>query len=93
MAEVRFYGTLRLNLGVESVEVPLERPTNIKTFLEKTEKVIEKSFLGKLINERNQIIPGSIILVNRINIFHLSKLETEINNTDEIGIFPPGAGG
>lgn len=93
MAKVRFYGTLRLNLGVESVEVPLESPTNIKNFLEKTEKVIEKSFVEKLINESTQIIPGSIILVNKINIFHLSKLETEVNNTDEIGIFPPGAGG
>lgn len=93
MAKVRFYGILRLNLGLESLEVPLENPTNIKKFLEKTEKVIEKSFLKKLINENDQIIPGSIILVNKINIFHLSKLETEIKNTDEIGIFPPGAGG
>lgn len=93
MPKVKFYGTLRLSLGVESVEVPIEHHENIRDFLKKTEVVIKNPFLEKLIDDTGKLIPGSIILVNKVNIFHLSKLETEVKDADEIGIFPPGAGG
>jgi molybdopterin synthase sulfur carrier subunit len=93
MARVKFFGTLRMLLKLKETSIEIENNTTIREFLEKLQNKIEGKFIDKLIDQNGNIIPGTIILVNKKNIFHLNLLDTTVNNDDEVVIFPPGAGG
>lgn len=93
MARVKFFGTLRMLLKLKETSIEIENNTTIRDLLEKLQNKIEGKFIDKLIDQNGNIIPGTIILVNKKNIFHLNLLDTTVNNGDEVVIFPPGAGG
>ena len=93
MVRVKFFGTLRMLLKLKETSVEIENNITIRDLLEKLQSKIDGKFIDKLIDQRGNIIPGTIILVNKKNIFHLNLLNTIVNDNDEVVIFPPGAGG
>ena len=81
-----------MHLGINELEVEAA-PVSIYELILKVEKQIEKKFLAQLINAERQILPGTMILINGRNIFHLDKIDSIVQDGDEICIFPPGGGG
>ena len=92
MVKIKFYSLIRMHLGINEVEVKADSITIYELIL-KTEKQIEKKFLDQLIDAEMQILPGTMILINGRNIFHLDKLDSIVQDGDEISFFPPGGGG
>jgi len=93
MVRVKFFGTLRMLLKLKEISVEVENKITVRKLLEVLQGKIKENFLEKLIDQDGNIIPGTIILVNKKNIFHLNLLDTIVNDNDEVVIFPPGAGG
>ena len=93
MIQVQFYGLLRLLLKQEKLELPAVAGERVGALLERVQQQVETPFLHKLLDDDRQLHAGTIILVNRRNVLHLDKLETEIAAGDTIAFFPPGAGG
>jgi molybdopterin synthase sulfur carrier subunit len=93
MVRVKFFGTLRMLLKLKETSVEVENKITVRKLLEVLQGRIKENFLEKLIDQDGNIIPGTIILVNKKNIFHLNLLDTIVNDNDEVVIFPPGAGG
>lgn len=79
-------------LGINEVEIETDS-VSIYELLLRAENQIGKKILDQLINVERQIIPGTMILINGRNIFHLDKLNSIVQEGDEISIFPPGGGG
>lgn len=93
MVRVKFFGTLRMLLKLKETSVEVQNKITVRKLLEVLQGRIKENFLEKLIDQDGNIIPGTIILVNKKNIFHLNLLDTIVNDNDEVVIFPPGAGG
>ena len=92
MVKIKFYSLIRMYLGFNEVEVKADSITIYELILQ-TEKQIEKKILNQLIDSEMQILPGTMILINGRNIYHLDKLNSIVQDGDEICIFPPGGGG
>jgi len=92
MVKIKFFSLIRMHLGINEVEVEADSKP-IFDLLQKVEIMIGKKFLDQLINSEKHILPGTMILINGRNIFHLEKLESIVKDGDEISIFPPGGGG
>ena len=93
MIKIEFYSLLRLLLKQERMDLPAVKDEKIEQLLHRTQGQVKTPFLHKLIDDQGEMIPGTIIMVNRRNILHLDKLDTAINDNDTIAFFPPGAGG
>ncbi|MCB4203337.1 MoaD/ThiS family protein [Deferribacterales bacterium Es71-Z0220] len=93
MIKVKFYGTLQALLKTKEMSIPYFSEMDVKQLLIILQEKIKIDFKKKLVDNDGKIIPGTIILVNKQNIFHLNLLETQLNENDEVVIFPPGAGG
>ncbi|UOD35297.1 MoaD family protein [Deferribacteraceae bacterium V6Fe1] len=93
MIKVKFYGTLQTLLKIKETSTIHFSGMNIKQLLDILQENIKVDFKSKLVSDDGKVIPGTIILVNKQNIFHLNLLETQLNDNDEVVIFPPGAGG
>lgn len=92
MLKIKFYSLIRMYLGLNEVEVEAASVSIYEIFM-KTEKQIGKKFLDQLIDTEMQILPGTMILINGRNIYHLDKINSIVQDGDEICIFPPGGGG
>lgn len=93
MVKVEFYSLLRLLLKQERLNLPALKEETIRGLLPRLQQQISIPFVHKLVDEQGELIPGTIILVNRKNILHLDKLETPVHSGDVVAFFPPGAGG
>jgi len=93
MIKIQFYSLLRLLLKQEKFELPGEAGEDINQLLQRLQQLISTPFLHKLLDAQGELIPGTIIMVNRRNILHLQKLKTLVAAGDTIALFPPGAGG
>lgn len=93
MIRVEFYSLLRLLLKQEKVDLPAVEDENVGQLLPRIQQQLKTPFLHKLLDENGELIPGTIILINRRNILHLDKLETPVHSGDVVAFFPPGAGG
>ncbi len=93
MIKVQFYSLIRLLLKREKFELPARDKENVGQFLQRLQQQIATPFLHKLLDEKNELILGTIIMINRRNIHHLEKLETLVVDGDVVALFPPGAGG
>ncbi len=93
MIQVRFYSLLRLMLKQEQLDLPAREGETVGELLQRLQQQIKIPFLHKLLNEQGVLHAGTIIMVNRRNILHLEELATPVKDGDQLGFFPPGAGG
>lgn len=90
---IELYGLLRLSLKTEKMSIDIDQPISINDLLLKLQTHFTEPFLYRLIDDQNEIVPGTIILINKKNIFHINKLLSEVKAGDVVAMFPPGAGG
>ncbi len=100
MVKIKFFTLLKLYLGLDEIEINLEKET---TLLEILKRVIEKigEEKGKIFKEKifenpqslDRLKEGVMILVNGKNVLDLEGLETIVKPGDQVSIFPPGGGG
>lgn len=93
MIQVEFYSLLRLLLKREKLELPAEETMTVGQLLRHVQQQLATPFLHKLLDEQGELIPGTMILLNRRNILHLDRLESAVTDGDVVALFPPGAGG
>ena len=93
MIHIQFYSLLRLLLKREKVELPSVENETVEQLLHRLQQQFSTPFLQKLLDDQGEMIPGTIIMINRRNIHHLEKLATLVQDGDVIALFPPGAGG
>ncbi|ASJ12586.1 ubiquitin-like small modifier protein 1 [Thermococcus thioreducens] len=91
---VKFYATFRELMGTKEVEVH-----GVKTVRELIEYLAEhySPEIRKQLLETERVAEGKpvdgMILVNGHNVLHLKGLDTELEEDDEVHIFPPAGGG
>ncbi len=90
--KVSFFATLRLALGVDSVNIKIKEPITVKELLDIVSNKIGISIKDKLLEKNGSIKRGTIILINGKNIIHLQGVDTKISS-GEVAIFPPAGGG
>jgi molybdopterin synthase sulfur carrier subunit len=96
MAEVKVKLFANLREAAGTPELLLSGEKVIDVLLSLTEKYPS---LDKLIFEKNDedespVLCGSInVLINGNNVRHLEGLDTDLEDSDEIGILPPVSGG
>ena len=93
MIKIQFYSLIRLLLRQEKFELPTSDNENVGQLLQRLQQQIATPFLHKLLDDKDEPLLGTIIMINRRNVHHLKKLETPILDGDVIALFPPGAGG
>lgn len=94
MVRLQFYGLLRLMLsGKEALELPWQEGETVGRILERFQAVEKIPVIHKLIDGDGLLHTGTIILLNRRNILHLDRLNTQVSDGDVLALFPPGAGG
>ncbi len=79
-------------IGINEIEVEADSIT-VYDLLIRAENQIEKKFIDQLIDTEQQIISGTMILINGRNVIHLDNINSIVRSDDEISIFPPGGGG
>ncbi len=89
---VRLFATLRDLLGTKSIEISVERPTAVRQVLE---MIVESHpALGpKLWDAEGRLTGYLTVLLNGRSIEYLSGLDTSVDDTDNISLFPPVGGG
>lgn len=92
MINVNFFGTLRTFVKTKQVRISADE-LSVFELLQECEAKVSKPLLNKLIDKNGNIRPGTVILVNGQNVFHLQGLHTIVRNGADIAIFPPGGGG
>jgi molybdopterin synthase sulfur carrier subunit len=90
--KIEFFATLRLALGVASIEIELSSPKTIREIIKIASDKLGTDIEPKLF-EGDKIRRGTMILVNGKNIHHINGLDTMIHPGDRIAVFPPAGGG
>jgi len=88
--KVKFYASFREVFHTKEVNIQVENGTNIRKLLAllcDSPQRLEELF------DNNKLKPFIIVLKNGRHIQHLNGLETDLEEGDNIAIFPPIAGG
>lgn len=97
MAEVRVKLFANLREAAGTPELLLSGEKVIDVLLSLTEKYPDlKNLIFEKLNgeDKSPVLCGSInVLVNGNNVRHLEGLDTDLKDSDEIGILPPVSGG
>ena len=91
MIKIKFYSLLRTFIEQNEIDIKADNIL-IRDLIIKITELTDKDLTSELIEDQ-KLISGTIILLNGRNIFHLNKLDTVVNDGDNIDIFPPGGGG
>ncbi len=89
---MEFFATLRLALGVASIDFELDAPVTIKQLVDMASQRLGTDISQKLF-DGDKIKRGTMILINGKNIHHLNGLDTLVEPGDRIAVFPPAGGG
>ncbi|MCF8008878.1 MAG: MoaD/ThiS family protein [Halanaerobiales bacterium] len=92
VVKVKFHSLFKLNLKSAGINYYIDQPISIEELIKKLDNDFEGYFSEKLL-DTGQIKPGSIILINGKNVLHIDKLDTLIEDGDNVTLFPPSAGG
>jgi molybdopterin synthase sulfur carrier subunit len=84
--------TLRLKLGIAELKIEIEKPVTIIQLLKLISQQLKTDIIPELI-EDEEIMVGTILLINGKNVLHADKLETLITEECEVSVFPPAGGG
>ncbi|MCI4434208.1 MAG: ubiquitin-like small modifier protein 1 [Thermoplasmata archaeon] len=87
--KVQYFATLRKITGKQEEDIKARK---IGDLLEIILNKYGEEF-RKALYDSNGFRKGVIILKNGKNIIYLNNLETELEDTDTVSIFPPVAGG
>ena len=89
---VKIFATLRQLVGEKEVEVRVDTGDTVRNVLKKL--VAEYPALRERVLDDNGNLQGSVLLLlNGRNIEFLAGLNSTIQESDELAIFPPIAGG
>ena len=92
--EVKFLGVFRQFSGRKHVLVKLEEPATVRKAIEKLTEAFSSEFKRALVDpELEDPQPNALILVNGKEISVLKRLETEVEDGDEIALVPVSHGG
>ena len=92
MIKLKFFGLLRLELGISELEVDSERGS-LLDILQQADSLTDKDLLSEVLETDNKVKKGTIILLNGRNIRYLEGISSEVKADDEISIFPLCGGG
>ncbi len=93
MIKVKIFTLLRIYLGIDEIDIEADK-IDVRTLLNRIcEKIDNNLILDKLIAKDGSMLPGTVILLNGHDIFFKEKLNTIVNGSDVVSLFPPGAGG
>ncbi len=88
--KVKFYLTFREIFEMRAKEVVVKKGDDIRTLLN---SICETSEQRDAIFEKENLNPYIIVLKNGKHIQFLDGLETKLDESDEIAVFPPIQGG
>ncbi len=89
---VKFYALLRRRIGARAIEIESDE-LSIRELLRLAEKQTGKNFLDELLDRRQGLLTGTMILVNGENIRLKQNLETRVRGGDNVDLFSPAGGG
>jgi len=90
--KVRFYALLRRRLQREELEVEGDGLA-VLDVLQRAEKEAGRSFLEELLDRRQGLLAGTLILVNGENVRLKQGLDTRLRAGDTLDLFSPAGGG
>ena len=91
--KVRTILTLKKILGKGEIEIILPKGSNLKQLLDSMIKNYGEELESQLFNTDGTILPHIRLMINGQDIAFLNKMETVLEDGDEILILPPVAGG
>ena len=89
--ELRFFATFRQAVGTKVVEREYDAGTTVGEVLRELESEYE-GLEGQLV-ENDDLRPHINVLKSGREVLHLDGMETELEDGDQLSIFPPVAGG
>jgi len=89
--EVEFFATLRLKLPKPIYQLDMPERATIKDLMRELDRITGQP-ISKELFRGDEVIPGTVILLNGKNILHLNGVETPLE-PGKIAVFPPVAGG
>jgi molybdopterin converting factor small subunit len=89
---VEFFGLLRLRVGRRTADIAAGE-TTVEALLRRAEAAAGGDFLDELIDRKNGLLTGTIILVNGENIRLAQGLDTPVRPGDTVSLFSPAGGG
>jgi molybdopterin synthase sulfur carrier subunit len=90
--QVRVFGTLRLFAGAKAIEVETEPEETVRSLLGKV--TTQCPTIGeKLLDEEGDLRNSVHVIVNGRSIRYLDGLDTPIEGSDRVALFPAVGGG
>ncbi len=89
---VRFYALLRRQLKTAAIEVEADGGSLLE-LLTRAEELAGQGFLDELLDPGNELLTGTIILVNGENVRLKDYLNTRVRAGDTVDLFSPAGGG
>ncbi len=91
--KVKLFATLRLSLGISSMDIEVDGPRTVEEVLKICSERLGEEVSKKLLGKPGELLEGAMILVNGKNILHEENLKTKVSPGDVISLFPPLSGG
>lgn len=86
--KIKFYADLRKIVNKIEINFKTDSYITVDELLNLLSLQINPIIKERLVKD-GEVIKGAMILVNGVNIYHLNKLETLLEDIDTINLFPP----
>lgn len=92
--KVKLFANLREAAGTPELLLSGEKVIDVLLSLTEKYPSLDKLIFEKNDEDESPVLCGSInVLINGNNVRHLEGLDTDLEDSDEIGILPPVSGG